>query len=175
MAAYPMTMLTPYLTAAGVAWLYYRRVRRHFGYQPWQPRRTWARVALLVLVGAMLLVLGWVAPRVAPGLAGGLLAGVALGLFGLRHTRIELRDGRPGYTPNPWIGGALSLLLLGRLAWRWSQGAFADGMRQGTAQASPLTLAIAAALVAYSLTQGIGLLWRMRQLAVVRAGTDGAA
>lgn len=31
MAAHAMTMLTPYLTAAGIGWLYYRRMRRHFG------------------------------------------------------------------------------------------------------------------------------------------------
>ncbi|WP_140726322.1 hypothetical protein [Pseudomonas sp. Hp2] len=167
MAAQPLTMLTPYLAMAGVGWLYYRRLRRHFGYQRWQPRRTWFRVALLGVVIVCLALVGWTLPRLVPGMALGALAGVALGLLALRHTRVELRDGVPGYTPNPWIGGALSVLLLARLAWRWSQGELSGGLQQ-PAQASPLTLALATALVAYSLTQCIGLLRRMRALAAVR-------
>lgn len=168
MAAYSLTMLTPYLTAAGVVWLYYRRMRRHFGYQPWQPRRTWVRVTLLGVVAVFLLLAAFVLPHVALGLIGGGLAGVALGLFALRHTQVELRDGSPGYTPNAWIGGALSVLLLARLAWRWNQGALLGGMRQDPSQISPLTLAMAAALVAYSLTQGIGLLVWMRRFTAAR-------
>ena len=33
----------------------------------------------------------------------------------LRHTHTEWADGNGWYTPNPWIGGALSAVLLGRL------------------------------------------------------------
>jgi lysozyme family protein len=51
------------------------------------------------------------------------------------------------------------------LAWRWSQGAFLGGAAQSTQQASPLTMAIAATLIAYSLVYSIGLVVRMRQLA----------
>ena len=58
----------------------------------------------------------------------------------------------------------LSLLLLGRLAWRWSQGAFGAGSAQAAQQASPLTLGIAATLIAYSLVYTSGLLLRMRKL-----------
>jgi hypothetical protein len=163
MAGYAATMLTPYLTGAGLAWLYYRRLGRHFGYQPWQPRRTGVRIALMVLVAGLL---GWlmvVAPQIAPGMLGGALAGVALGWFALRHTAIERRAGQWGYVPNPWIGGGLAVVLLARLAWRWSQGAFAGGAQQSATQASPLTMAIAATLVAYSLTQAIGLTLLMRR------------
>ncbi|MDG2525061.1 hypothetical protein P6166_06800 [Stenotrophomonas sp. HITSZ_GD] len=164
MPAQTLSPLMPYLTAAGMGLLYYRRMRRYFGRQPWQPKRTLARVVLLVIVTAMLVLLACVVPHVAWGMAGGAVAGVALGLFALHHTRIELDNGVASYTPNPWIGGVLGVLLIGRLAWRWSQGAFSSGFGQTTQQASPLTLAIAAALVLYSLTQGVGLMWRMRAL-----------
>ncbi|MEE7548135.1 hypothetical protein HF319_14775, partial [Xanthomonas sp. Kuri4-1] len=53
MAATAVPLLMPYLTTAGAGWLYYRRLRRHFGWQPWQPRRTALRVALLAGVAAL--------------------------------------------------------------------------------------------------------------------------
>lgn len=162
MAALTMAPLTPYLAAAGMAWLYYRRLRRYFGRQAWQPRRTMFRVGLLSIVSLLLITAAVRLPHVAGAITAGAVVGVALGGFALRHTRIDQVDGRLGYTPHPWIGAGLALLLVGRLAWRWSQGAFSAGMQDTAQQASPLTMAMAAILVAYSLTQGIGLLRRMR-------------
>ncbi len=153
----PMPTYLPWLMTAGFGWMYYRRLRRHFGWQPWQPRRTLARIVILALVAAMLGLAAAFVPHVAAGMAVGALAGIALGWFGLKHTRFDAREGRCGYTPNPWIGGALSLLLVARLAWRWQDGAFSQGMAPGAANASPLTLGLAAALVCYGLTQAIGL------------------
>ncbi|HVJ36793.1 MAG TPA: hypothetical protein VM687_03195 [Stenotrophomonas sp.] len=164
MAVSTLSPLMPYLTAAGMGLLYYRRMRRYFGRQPWQPKRTIARVVILAVVSVMLLWLSVVLPHVALGMAGGAVAGVVIGLVALRHTHIEIHEGVASYTPNPWIGGGLALLLVARLAWRWSAGAFSSGMGQSAQQASPLTLAIAAALVMYSLTQGVGLILRMRAL-----------
>ena len=114
----PMPTYLPWLMTAGFGWMYYRRLRRHFGWQPWQPRRTLARIVILALVAAMLGLAAAFVPHVAAGMAVGALAGIALGWFGLKHTRFDAREGRRGYTPNPWIGGALSLLLVARLAWR---------------------------------------------------------
>lgn len=159
-AALPVYM--PWLMTAGFGWLYYRRIRRHFGRQPWQPRRTRVRIVLLALVSVMLGLAAAYVPHVATGMVAGALAGLALGVFALRHTRIDVRDGKPGYTPNPWIGGALSLLLVGRLAWRWYGGAFSQGAAYTTGNASPLTMSLAAALVVYSLVQAVGLTLRMR-------------
>ena len=164
MAPLTMAPLTPYLAAAGMAFLYYRRLRRYFGRQVWQPRRTMFRVGLLSVFSVLLIAAAAVLPHVAWGIAAGAAGGIALGVFALRHTRIDEVDGRLGYTPHPWIGAGLALLLVGRLAWRWGQGAFSSGMQQTAQQASPLTMAMAAVLIAYSLTQGIGLLRRMRAL-----------
>lgn len=157
--------LTPYLATAGIGWLYYRRIRRSFGRQPWQPRRTIARLALVALVAASLVGAAVFLPHVGAGIGIGAVLGAALGMFGLKHTHAQVTDGQRYYTPNPWIGGGLSLLLLGRLAWRWSQGALTGGAAQVAQQASPLTLGIAGILIAYSLVYSGGLLLRMRRLA----------
>jgi hypothetical protein len=159
----PMPTYLPWLMTAGFGWLYYRRLRRHFGWQPWQPRRTRVRIAVLVLVAVLLGAAAAFVPHVAAGMAVGGLAGAGLAWFALKHTRSDVREGRPGYTPNPWIGGALSVLLVARLAWRWHDGAFSQGMAPGAANASPLTLGLAAALVCYGLVQAVGLYLRMRQ------------
>ena len=63
------------------------------------------------------------------------------------------------------------MLLLGRLAWRYANGAFSGAAAQTAQQASQLTLGIAATLVAYSLVQGIGLFQRMHQLRVAQGGS----
>jgi hypothetical protein len=157
--------LTPYLATAGIGWLYYRRIRRSFGRQSWQPGRTIARLVLVSLVAVALGFAAVFLPHTGLAIGIGALIGAVLGGFGLKHTHAQVIDGQRYYTPNPWIGGALSVLLLGRLAWRWSQGAFIGGGAQTAQQASPLTMGIAATLIAYSLVYSIGLLMRMRRLA----------
>lgn len=156
----------PYLATAAIGWAYYRRIRRSFGRQRWQPVRTTIRLALVSVALVGLIVAAAFLPHVVPGIAIGAAAGVVLGGFALRHTHAEWRDGQGWYTPNPWIGGALTLLLLGRLAWRYANGAFSGAAAQTAQQASPLTLGIAAALVSYSLVNGAGLLLRMRRLSM---------
>jgi len=165
MPAAVLPALVPYLATAGIGWLYYRRIRRSFGRQAWQPKRTIARLVLVSLVAASLVCAAVFVPHVGIGIAIGTLVGAALGVFALKHTHAQLIDGKRYYTPNPWIGGGLSLLLLGRLAWRWSQGALTGGSAQVGQQLSPLTLGIAATLIAYSLVYSGGLLLRMRKLA----------
>ncbi|MFN7136186.1 MAG: hypothetical protein ACK4MU_01490, partial [Thermomonas sp.] len=149
----------PYLLLP-LGWVYYRRIRRSFGPQPWQPRRTLLR--LVVLVAAMLGLAATVVPRSGLALAGGGAAGLLLGWIGVRHTHAEWRAGVRTYIPNPWIGGVLTLVLLGRLAWRYLHG----GGLQAAGQPSALTLGLglAAALVAYGLAYSIGLLRRMAAL-----------
>lgn len=164
MPAAVLPALTPYLATAGIGWLYYRRIRRSFGRQRWQPKRTIARLVLVSLVAVSLICAAVFLPHVGAGIGIGAVLGGALGVVALKHTHAQAIDGQRFYTPNPWIGGGLSLLLLGRLAWRWSQGALTGGSAQVAQQASPLTLGIAATLIAYSLVYTSGLLMRMRKL-----------
>ena len=159
--------LTPVLFMAGIGWIYYRRIRRQFGRQQWRPGAgRWLRLILLTVLLVGVSVAASTIPDALLPVAAGIVIGALLGWLALLHTQIETVDGTHWYTPNPWIGGALSLLLVGRLAWRWSHGAFMKGDGAATMQqASPLTLAFVSTLLAYYLVQGIGLAWRMRQLA----------
>ena len=52
------------------------------------------------------------------------------------------------------------ILLVGRLAWRWTH----DGLAATQAAPSPLTLGLAAVLIVYSLVYLIGLMLQMRRL-----------
>lgn len=170
----PAHALTPWIVTAGFAWLYYRRIRRQFGRQVYKPKRALLRIGVLALVGCGLLLTAIGLPHLAPAVALGGIAGAALGWLALRYMQVGITDGRPTYTPNPWIGGALSLLLVARLAWRWHAGAFAavvqaDGQPFGQ-NTSPLTFAFLAALIAYYLVSGIGLALRMRTLARTQSG-----
>lgn len=162
--------LTPLLFTAFLGLAYYRRIRANFGRQPWRPRRLAVRLGVLGLILLGLLAAALVIPRAAPGIAGGLAVGGLLGWLALRHTRTEIVDGKRSYTPNPWIGAGLSLLLVGRLAWRMGSGVFSAGAAQIGQNASPLTLGIAATLIAYYLVHGIGLGLRMRGLLAASAG-----
>jgi len=164
MLAFAPTSLTPVLATAGIGWMYYRRIRRQFGRQQYQPRRVLARLALLALVLVALVVMAAVDARVAIGVGIGLAAGAVLAWLSLRHTVLECVDGQGWYTPHPWIGATLSLLLLGRLAWRFGQGGMFGGVAAQAHAASPLTLGIAATLVGFYLINGAGLAWRMRAL-----------
>lgn len=157
--------LSPVLLTTALGFAYYRRIRGNFGRQPWRPLRAGVRLALLSVALAALLLAAWFVPQAAMAVSAGLAIGGLLGWLALRHTRVETADGVRYYTPNPWIGGALSLLLLGRLAWRMGSGVLAGGAAQFGQHASPLTLGIAATLVAYYLFNGIGLALRMRALA----------
>ena len=164
MTAAAMPAYTPYLVAAAIAFAMYRRIRGHFGPQPWRPKRTVARVVLLSVVLAMLAIAAVFAPARAWGVGPGALTGAARGLLSRPLLRIEVIDGQRGYTPNPWIGVALTAVLLGRLASRFASGDITDPQASG-----PLTMAIAAALVTCYLVQGIGLLLRMRRLPTAQA------
>ena len=155
--------LTPALATAGIGLLYYRRIRRQFGRQAWRAGAGfWLRVALLSALMAGLLVSGFALPHGATAVLAGTGAGALLGGIAIRHTRIEHSDGMRWYTPNPWIGGALSLLLVARVAWRWQGGSMQALGGPASGQPSVVTLAFAAALVAYYLVSSGGLAWRMR-------------
>lgn len=160
----PATAIAPLLATAGIGWLYYRRIRRQFGRQPYRPRRTMLRIVLLSLVACGLLAIGLLAPRLGPALAIGAIAGAMLGWLALRHTRVAIVAGMREYVPNPWIGGLIAMLLVARLAWRWVHFGHFDAAMQSGAQLSPLTCGLLAALVAHYLVSGIGLMRRMRAL-----------
>ncbi len=164
MPAIALAPLAPYLSMAAIAFLYYRRIRRTFGRQPWKPVRSGIRQGVMALLGAALVSAAIFLPGVLPGIVTGAVVGIGLGVLALRHTHTEWADGQGWSTTNSWIGAALTVVLLGRLAWRVGSGALATGDGAAGFQGSPLTFGIAAALVVYSLLHTGGIWWRLRRL-----------
>jgi hypothetical protein len=161
-------VLVPVVVAPLIVWRLYARMRRNFGRQPIHPKRMWARVAVLAVVVALFALEGLRGPMLAEGLAAGLLGGVLLGMLALRFTRFEIDGANDCYVPNPWIGLALTTLLLGRLLYRFM--ALYPVMTHATAgagyaayQRSPLTLAIFGLLIGYYVAYYAGLLLHHRR------------
>jgi hypothetical protein len=109
----------PILIGGLFAWSIYRRVRRNIGRQKLRPRRITISIAIFVLAGFLIVSTSLHNMNVLLGFGGGLLLGVILGFVGLRLTRFETTDEGHFYTPNTHIGLALSLLLVGRMAYRF--------------------------------------------------------
>ena len=163
-------LLTPILIAALLIWAIVRRLRRTFGRQPVQPARIWLRIGILTIAGGLI-----AASSVTRGaemlaaLAAGLACGAALAYIGLRHTRFEVTPEGRFYTPHTYIGLAVTLLFLGRLAYRFlylgggANGMFAPDPNAAAAyQRSPLTLGIFGVLIGYYLLFYAGVLRKTR-------------
>jgi hypothetical protein len=100
------------------AWSFYRRVRRNIGQQPLRPRRAITSITILSLVSVLIVGTSRHNVNLPLGFGGGLLLGALLGVVGLRLTRFETTAAGHFYTPNTHIGIALSILFIGRIAYR---------------------------------------------------------
>ena len=110
--------LLPSFALCFFAWRIWRRTRRNIGRQPLLAKRMILRI---VIFSALTLVLGAVSieqTSLLLGLGGGLLVGVPLALLGLRLTRFEATAEGRFFTPNTYLGVAISLLLAGRIIYR---------------------------------------------------------
>jgi hypothetical protein len=156
-----------------LAWIVWRRVSRSFGRQPIRRKQMIGRVVVFAIFGGLLALAGLHDIQLAEGLLGGVLIGGAIGLLGLRLTRFEVDPVRGDcYVPNPWIGALLTVLLLGRLAYRfmvlWPQmqqpsAAATPGAGFGAQPYSPLTMLLIGLLVGYYIVYFIGLLIHHRR------------
>ena len=162
--AHPTTLLFPAGIATLVAWRVYSRIKRMVGRQPLSSVRPWLTVILFPLLVGLLLLGSLAHPEAALGLAGGVAFGCALGWYGLRLTKFERSPLGLFYTPNAHLGIALSLLFIGRLAYRAVKLYLVSGSFQadsGTLARSPLTLFIFGTLAGYYIAYGIGLIrWK---------------
>jgi len=161
-----------------LALIVWRRVSRQFGRQPIRRKRMILRIVVFAIIGCLLAVLsGFRNIALAEGLFGGVLIGGAIGLLGLQLTRFEVDPVRGDcYVPNPWIGALLTVLLLGRLAWRFlvvlpqMQQVSAAATQSAGFQAqpmgytySPLTMLVIGLLVGYYIVYFSGLLIHHRR------------
>jgi hypothetical protein len=111
--------LVPISLAGLFAWSIYRRVRRNIGRQKLRPRRALTSIIILSVVSVLIVSTSLQNTHLLLGFGGGVLLGALLGFVGLRLTRFETTDDGHFYIPNTHIGVALSLLLAGRIAYRF--------------------------------------------------------
>jgi len=157
----PTPALAPLMTIPLIGWMMYRRVSRQFGRQPFTPKRQVARLALLGVVTLGLVVLSIMKPEFALPIAAGMLCGAAVGMVNLRLTRFEWASDGDYYYPHPYVGAALSLLLVGRLLYRYAVlGGMPsiNGQPPAAAGQSPLTYGLLAVLLGYYLVYLGGLM-----------------
>jgi hypothetical protein len=114
----PNTIILTFLMCL-IAWRMYRRVRRNIGRQPLHPRRAIKSIVILSLASLLVAGTSFQNMNLPLGFGGGLLLGAVLGWIGLRLTRFETTNEGHFYTPNAHIGVAISLLLVGRIAYRF--------------------------------------------------------
>jgi hypothetical protein len=189
------SQIGPFLVAALVVFAIYRRFRRNFGRQPLRPARMTVRIVLLtLLIGLLLPEALRSAQFLAAELAGAAL-GIGLGVWGARRTRFLMRGGQLHYVPHTYTGIAVSLLFLGRLAFRLVQayggahGVHAANAAFTNAQAgdpsqtfapasmvrSPLTVGIFFVLAGYYLYYYGWMLWKSKHLEPPDIEADSAA
>ena len=141
-----------------VAWSIYRRVRRNIGRQKLRPVRITISVVVFFIASLALLGLSLAHPPLLLGIGGGLMLGVPLGFLGLRLTKFETTDEGHFYTPNTPIGIALSLLFMGRLAYRfWAVRNIVAAPHSPPPFQSPLTYFIFGLIAGYYLVYYVGL------------------
>lgn len=164
-------LLMPALLSPLVALMVWRRVRTQFGRQPIRRSRMLARIVIFSLIGGLVALGGLRDVRLLEGLLVGVFGGAALGLLGLRLTRFERSaDGADLYLPNPWVGGAITMLLVARLAWRFlflmpQWGGAGAAMAPGAPSFgnSPLTLLVLGLMIGYYVCYYAGLLIHHRR------------
>jgi hypothetical protein len=110
--------LIPALVVPFIAWRIYARARRNIGRQRLQPRNLRVRAIIFGVLTGLVALLALSFPASLGGLAGGLTLGVLLALLGLRLTRFETTAEGQFYTPNTYLGVAVTLLLVGRILYR---------------------------------------------------------
>jgi hypothetical protein len=152
-----------------VAWRVAVRLKRSFGRQRLKPNRMIVRICLY---GALTLFLAGVALKLGASLTiflslvGGLIPGAALGIYGLHLTRFETTAEGRFYTPNPYMGLGLTVLLVGRLLYRYAR---LSGLSDGTQtqpqwMQSALTYFLFGLLAGYYIAYFGGILAKSRQL-----------
>jgi hypothetical protein len=149
----------PFLIGGLFAWSIYCRIKRNIGRQKLRPRRIIFSFVIFILVGFLIVTaaLHTQNTNLLFGFGGGLLLGAVLGFLGLRLTKFETTSEGHFYTPNTYIGSALSLLLVGRIVYNyWRNGGFMPDPNHPPVQ-SPLTYFIIGLTFGYYIVYYVGL------------------
>ena len=166
----------PYLIAVLTVLLVYRRLRRSFGRQRVRPVRMSVRIAVLLLLGCSVLPMSVASGQFLTAELAGLAVGVALGVWGARHTRYQNYDGHLHYVPHTYTGIAVSLLFVGRLAYRFvelysmkrgeaASGAdYMQGFGSPPMMRSPFTIALLFLVIGYYVCYYSLVLWKSKHI-----------
>jgi hypothetical protein len=168
----------PWIFAVLIPLMIYRRLRRSFGRQPLRPVRMTVRMIILAALGASLVPATLRSGAFLGGAATGAALGAALALWGAKRTRFLTQDQQLYYVPHTYAGIAISLLVVGRIVYRFAQvysgAGFASGgpgsgeSPAGAAPASmvrsPLTVGIFFVLIGYYLCYYGWLLWKSKRI-----------
>jgi hypothetical protein len=169
------SQIAPFFIAAVVLFAVYRRFRRTFGQQPLQPLRMRIRSVILLMLSVATLAL---MPRSTAFFAAagiGAILGTALASWGAARTRFLKVDSQLYYVPHTYTGVAVSLLFLGRLAYRLIQayggwdvtgggGAPPPQYASAGMLRSPLTLGLFFVLVGYYVYYYGAVLWKSKRI-----------
>ena len=150
-----------------IASRFYRRIRSNIGRQKFSHGRS---ISVLMIFGVVNVLIAF---SIAFGLnlllaqAGGLVVGAAIGLAGLQLTEFEDTAEDRYYTPNSYLGVGVSVLLIGRIAYRIFVFSSFDQATQAHAPGlgqSPLTLGLFGLTTGYYIAYHAGLLAKRRGL-----------
>jgi len=162
-----MTSSTPVLGAALalIAWRIVRRIRRNIGRQPLRPVRAALSITVFSALSVLLIVASARHSGLLFGIIGGLVPGAVLGLVGLRLTRFETTPGGHFYIPNTPIGVGVSVLMAGRLIYRFMVlRDVAAAPNHPPVMQSPLTFFIFGLMAGYYIVYQAGLFLHSRDL-----------
>ncbi len=175
--------IAPFLAAALVLFVIYRRFRRSFGQQPLRPLRMQVRIVLLLVIGCLLLPAVLRSAAFMLAALGGVAAGTALAMWGASRTRFLRAAGKLYYVPHTYTGIAVSFLFLGRLIYRLIQvyasvqsGHAADaapppqGFDAAGVLQSPLTLGLYFVLMGYYVCYYSMVLWKSKRVVAEEVG-----
>jgi hypothetical protein len=169
--------------AALIIYRLYRRFRSHIGPQKVQPRRMTLRVVILTVAAVALLVLQPAGAHARLEMLAAIALGTGLAWYSLHLTSFQYRDAERYYTPNLYIGLAVTTLFVLRLVYRIATvyplmqqagasaaggapmpsfpGALGGGPFSGTPQ-SALTLATFGLVLGYYAVYYVGVIVRSR-------------
>ena len=182
------SQIGPFLIAALVVFIVYRRFRRNFGQQMLRPVRMQVRIVVLLIVGALLLPMALRSGAFVAALLGGAASGVVLALWGASRTRYLKIDNQMYFVPHTYTGIAVSLLFLGRLVYRLlqvyssahaSHGAGLDSADRALAPPgmlqSPLTVGLFFVLLGYYVCYYSMVLWKSKRVTAEELGAGPTA
>jgi hypothetical protein len=178
----------PLLFAALAVFLIFRRLRRSFGRQPVRPVRMTLRMAVLTALGFALLPLALRSQELLLVESLCAAAGIALALWGAKRTRYLKIGEQLYYVPHTYTGIAISLLVVGRIVYRFAQGystghALGPGMAGTSVPAfgpasmlqNPITVGLFFVLIGYYVCYYSRILWKSKHISAADLESPSAA